>query len=307
MVGAEARCVTAERRRRGWRHALAALALLCAVWATQFVVHLLRVRDETALTHLAALRSEILLDPQTLRALPPDRDFDVAGDGSVLFASAGRLYEVPAGGGDAAALRLASRLDGFAFDRGGALLTVAEGFLGRIDAEGQAAEGHAVPGAPLPEGEARLSPSLRPGAVYLIVAHGEGSRLYRFFEDGGFQVLLDSARPLVAVADDRERVYAATATTIVRLTAERPELVFALPDAPDRAPIVSLAAAEDGTLLFSTADRLYAVRDRVAVSIVNDSGGALRVRDDRLYVLDARRALLYALSPMSAAMFRGAR
>jgi hypothetical protein len=291
-----------HRRSRWWCYPVGAVAILCAVWAVEWTVLSLRIRDETALTHLAALRSEILLDPETLRASPPDRDFDVAADGTVLFSVGGRLREVAAEGGDVAELPLSSTLDAFAFDRGGALLTIADGFLGRIDAQGRI-----VSGVPLPGGETRLWPSRHPAAVYLLASQGEGARLYRFFEDGGFQVLLESQRPLVAVADDREHVYAATATEIVRLDAKRPERIFAIDDAADRAPIVSLAAGDDGTLVFSTADRIYALRDGIAVSIVNDSGGALRSRGDRLYVLDGRRHLLYALSPLSADMFREAR
>ena len=267
-------------KRRWWRYAAVAVVLVCAAWAAEWIVQVVRLRDETALNHLAGLRSEVLLDPDTLRALSPlDRDFDIASDGSLLFARDGRLHEAMPDAGTAAALPLPAKLQSFAFDRGGPLLTIADGFLGRIDAQGQI-----VSGVPLPEGDARLSPSLRPGAVYLIAAYRKGSRLYRFLEDGSFQILLESDRTLVAAADDRDNIYAATGNMIR-----------------------SFAAGDDGLLLFSTDDKVFALRDGVAVSIVNDSGGILRVRDGRAYALDARRHLLYSLTPVSMAMFRGER
>lgn len=289
-------------KRRWWRYALAVIVLLVALWTAEWIVQIVRLRNETALSHLAGLRSDVLLDPETLRALSPlDADFDIAGDGSVLFASGGRVYEAMADSGAPEALPLPAKLQSFAFDRSGALLTVSDGFLGRVDAQGRI-----VSGVPLPEGDARLSPSLRPGATYLIAAYREGSRLYRFLEDGSFQVLLESDRPLVAAADDRDHIYAATARIIVRLADPKPVVIFKAPD-DAWGPIRSLAAGENGLLLFSTPDKVFALRDGVALSIVNDSGGALRVRDGRAYVLDAQRHLLYLLTPISSTMFRGER
>ncbi len=290
-------------KRRWWRYAAAAIVLVCAVWAAEWIVQVVRLRNETALNHLTGLRSEVLLDPGTLRALSPlDRDFDIAGDGSLLFARDGWLHEVMPDTAAAVALPLPAKLQSFAFDRGGPLLTVADGFLGRIDAQGQV-----VSGVPLPEGDARLSPSLRPGATYLIAAYRKGSRLYRFLEDGSFQILLESDRTLVAAADDRDNIYAATGSMIVRLADPKPVVIFKAPDDAAWGAIRSLAAGDDGLLLFSSDDKIFALRDGVALSIVNDSGGVLRVRDGRAYVLDARRHLLYSLTPVSMAMFRGER
>jgi len=56
-------------------------------------------------------------------------------------------------------------------------------------------------------------------------------------------------------------------------------------------------------VFIATADRVYAALAGNAVSIVNDSGGALRWRDGRLYVLDPIRRLVYALSPADRTMF----
>jgi hypothetical protein len=287
------RNATGSGKRRWRRYALAAIVLLIALWTAEWIVQIVRLRDEAALSHLAGLRSEVLLDPETLRALPPlDADFDVASDGSVLFASGGRLYETMPDSGATVELPLPAKLQSFAFDRGGALLTVSEGFLGRVDAEGRI-----VSGVPLPEGEARLSPSLHPGATYLIAAYREGSRLYRFLDDGSYQALLESDQPLIAAADDRDHVYAATGGMIVRLADPKPIVVFKVPDGAAWGPIRSLTAGEDGLLLFSTRDKIFALRDGVALSIVNDSGGALRMRDGRAY----------SLAPISSAMFRGER
>lgn len=292
----------AGRRRRFLAVMVGVIVACIAAFAVAMAVQIMRLREETSLTHLAGLQGEVLLDPAELRALAPlGADFDVAADGSVLFATAAGLHEAMPGGDTAAALRLPVTPDSFAFDRGGALLVTADGFLGRIGADG-----HAVPGVPLPDGDARLLPSLRPGAVYLIVTHRGGGRLYRFLEDGRYQVLLESDRPLVAATDDREHVYAATADMIVRLAEPQPVVMFKAPG--DEWPgIRSLAATDDGLLLFSTPEKVFVLRDGVALSIINDSGGDLRVRDGRLFVLDARRALLHSLSPASAGMFREAR
>jgi hypothetical protein len=47
------------------------------------------------------------------------------------------------------------------------------------------------------------------------------------------------------------------------------------------------------------------VKGLVAISIINDSGGALQLRGDRLYVLDQVRQLLYTVEPASSALFDG--
>jgi hypothetical protein len=156
----------------------------------------------------------------------------------------------------------------------------------------------------LPYDQARVAPSVRPGVVYLFGGAPQGAqRLYRFTDAGTLNVLLDSPEPIVAAADTAQDVYAATPRMVVKLGDTAPEAVFRAPDDPAWGPIVSIAAAPDGLLFVSTPKRVYAVFRRRAVSIVNDSGGSLRLSGQSLYVLDRGRGLLYALSPASPAMF----
>jgi hypothetical protein len=63
----------------------------------------------------------------------------------------------------------------------------------------------------------------------------------------------------------------------------------------------------DDLVLFSTRLRVYGLRDQAAVSIVNNGGGALRLRGERLYVLDSSRRLLFAVSPIAQAFAEPAR
>ncbi|MDE1940143.1 MAG: hypothetical protein KGI68_14065, partial [Alphaproteobacteria bacterium] len=65
-------------------------------------------------------------------------------------------------------------------------------------------------------------------------------------------------------------------------------------------PIRSLAVTADGVILFSTDAKVYALLGPNALSIVNNAGGTLRVRNGSLYVLDRQRKILFSLHPASA-------
>jgi hypothetical protein len=276
---------------------------LLALGAAFLAVDVLDDRAASAVAHLASLKLDIRLTPLSLRRL--DRvgeDFGVNGSGDVFVSLGGGFGQVGAGG---AGLRLAAAPGGtissLALDSAGHMLAVSDGYLGVLTSNPKSL--HALV---LPYEGARLAPSVRPGAVYLFGGAGGHQRLYRFTDSGGLAVLLDSEEPLTAVADTATDVYVATARRVVRLDRDGVRTVFQAPDDPAWGPLVSIALGPDGLLFVSTPSQVYAVLKRRALSIVNDSGGALRVRGDALHVLDRRRGLLYALSPATAAMFKGA-
>jgi hypothetical protein len=96
---------------------------------------------------------------------------------------------------------------------------------------------------------------------------------------------------------------AATASTIMRIKAGTPEILFRAPSDEFAGPIRSVAVAEDGVIIFATDTKVYALLGPNALSIVNDAGGTLRVRDGVLYVLDPHRKVLFSLVPASAKLF----
>jgi len=290
-------------RKRQWPRVVGiALALGFCAWLVSFAIQVAGAAKSLALSRLATLEVEYLLGPERLRAFHPlHRDFDIASDGSAVFGDGARLYALDKGSDVPVDLQLSDVPSSFAFDPEGAMLTIDAGYLGRLDDQGRPL--HAVP---VVDPQARLAASVRAGSVYLIASGDRDSRLYRFLDDGSYQLLLQSDRALIDATDASDGVYAATARTIVKVQWPQPAIVFKAPDDPNWGAIRALAASDDGLLLFSTDDTIYALRDGVAVSIVNDSGGALRWRDGQLYVLDDRRHLLYALKPATMAMFEGA-
>jgi len=110
--------------------------------------------------------------------------------------------------------------------------------------------------------------------------------------------------PITAVADNQHSTYIATATRIFRLRDQHLSLLLKAGEGEIGDSIISVTATpEDELVLFSTGSRVYALRGNTAVSIVNNSGGPLRLRGDKLYVLDRSRGLLYTLSPANGGHF----
>ncbi|MCX7041693.1 MAG: hypothetical protein NT117_03185 [Gammaproteobacteria bacterium] len=241
-----------------------------------------------------------LLAPADFPAGAIGEDFGVANPSTVAFMVGGRLSA--AENLDAAIPHVAwiqvqgEQPRSFALDADGALLAVTDAYFGLLDEQGKV--GQAVP---LPYPGMRLAPAQRAGAIYLFGGADGDWRLYRFLADGGLQVVLRADQPIVAVADSGKDIYAATAGVIMRIRPGTPEMLFA---APQGWQLRSLAVAEDGQVFFSTQDKVYALLGPNAISIVNDAGGSLRVRDGALYVLDPRRRLLFDLRPASSQLFK---
>lgn len=268
----------------------AAGALAAAAWD---------IRRQSELVRLGTLKVDYVLLPGAFTSLAPfGPDFGVGSEGTVFLRAAPGLAALDAGR-PPAVLKTVRPVDSLAVGKDGAVLTVSRGFLGTLGVDGEP-----VQGVPLPYDNARVAPSSRAGAAYLFEGAGDDFRLYRFFASGAYQVLARSDTPFVAAADSGDDVFAATASHIVKLSARGPQVLFQVPADAAFPPIVSIAVAEDGLVFFSTERKVYAVLGGSAASVVGDSGGSLRWRDGRLYVLDSRRRLLYAAHPADRSMFQ---
>lgn len=262
----------------------------------------LAVRNGTAVTAIGSARIEQMLGPRDFAALggPIGRDLGVTHGGAVVFQTGTALRVVdPARAPlpEVHAIAVSAVPDRFALDPSGTMLTVSGGYFGMLDENGDL-----VQGIPLPSPDVQLAPSVHEGATYLFGTSGGHHRLYRFIDDGTLQVLLESGQPIVAAADSETAMFAATSSAILRIKAGTPETLFTAPD-DFAGPIRSLAVTADGIVLFATDAKVYALLGPDALSIVNDAGGSIRVRDGSLYVLDPTRQLLFRLRPASAQLF----
>jgi hypothetical protein len=285
--------------RRFLLFALFAVAGYVAISVGYFAV---TQREAYAITRIRGLEIDHLLGPADINEAGNfGEDFDVTANSHVILRFADRLYQAGATEPVAPLAIKGAIPHSIAIDSSDTLLAVAAGYFGVLNADGEV-----VQGVPLPYDDARLARSVESSAVYLFGGKERNYRLYRFLEQGRFQVLLESDVPIRAVTDTRSAIYLATDSYIARLDTPTPRLMFRAPNEAGWGRIVSLAASDDDLLFFSTEKRVYAWHRGVALSIINDSGGALRVRGDKLFVLDHKRQLLYAAHPASRALFPGA-
>jgi hypothetical protein len=252
------------------------------------------------LTHLGSLRLDVRLSPPEFATVAPTADdFGVASDGGVFLSSGRGVVEVEPGDRPGLVLGAAETgPDSLAVGADDAMPTIAKGFLGVLGDDGQP-----VAGVPMLCDQQRVAPSARPGAFYLLCNKDGQGFVYRFLSAGTVEKLFATDTPLVAVTDTPGDVYVATPHLVLKLGEGGSRIVFQSPSDATFPPIVSIAASSDGLLFIGTADRVYVSVGGSALSIVNDSGGSLRWRNDALYVLDRQRGMLYALSPATTAMF----
>jgi hypothetical protein len=262
-------------------------------------------RDQTAVATIGTAHVEQILGPRVFDGLggPIGPDFGVTSAGAqppAVALSVGGVLRVEDSLDALPRTRkitvAASQPSSFALDTDGTMLAVADGYLGVLDQNGVVA--HSLP---LAFDGMRLAPSTRPGFIYLFGGANDDFRLYRLVADGTLQVVLQSKEPIVAAADNGDDIYAATPTRILRLKAGAPDILFKTPD-DFAGPIRSLAVTDDGMVIFSTDAKVYALLGPNALSIVNDAGGFVRVREGALYVLDPARKLLFRLTPASSSL-----
>ena len=81
--------------------------------------------------------------------------------------------------------------------------------------------------------------------------------------------------------------------TIGKSKEEWANLVLTTRSMPDEAPIQSIAVSEDGkTVYFSTSEKVYAIRGKIVVRVVDGIGGILRRWGDTLYLFNGKRQVL---------------
>ena len=290
---------------RTWQRAavgigIAAGLAFCVALAVGFCVAL-GDRDQTAVAVIGTAQVDQILAPRQFDKFGGviGSDFGVTGTPAIALSVGGVLRVVD----DLAAARprtrdvniTGSQPSSLALDPDGTMLAIADGYLGVLNQNGEI-----VHGLPLPYADMRLAPSSLEGFTYLFGGVGDDFRLYRFVADGTLQIVLKSDEPIVAAADGPDGIYAATASTIMRVKAGRPEILFKAPDEDFAGPIRSIAIGDDGAVFFATDTKVYVLLGPNALSIVNDAGGAIRVRDGALYVLDPQSKILFRLKPASA-------
>lgn len=289
---------------RPWQRAALGFSAIVAVI---FIVALIGVfrdaiadRDASAVAVIGTVEVDHILGPRDFDALGGaiGPDLGISGAPAVVLMAGGLLRAVDHLDSSRPRIReidiAGHQPKSFALDQNGAMLAVADGYFGVLNQDGQI-----VDGVPLPFSNMRLAPSSHVGAVYLFGGAQKDYRLYRFIDDGTLQILLETDVPIIAAADNEQSIYAATASTILQIKAGTPDVLFKAPE-DFAGPIRSLAVTADGVILFSTDAKVYALLGPNALSIVNNAGGTLRVRNGSLYVLDRQRKILFSLHPASA-------
>lgn len=294
MADAASPYVTSAARTGGrWRLALTAGAVVLAI-LTILVAGLAALDLRATRVSVAeGLDLRIQATPSAVARLGLVKtDFDIDGQGTAFFApSSGGLGAIDASGRPHRHGLDGKPLTSLALDQRGDLLTIAGGFLGRINADGSVLQA-----APLPYDDARLSRSVHGGAILLYGSYGGQWGLYRFWENGRFDSLLASPERIVAATDTGSAVYLATPGTIVRLGGDGARTLFRGPASADWGPITSLAVTLDGQVLFATPAKLWVLtRSGLAASLINDAGGQIRFRDGRIHLFDPRRRLLLSI------------
>lgn len=238
---------------------------------------------------------EYVLTPERCAGLggPPGNEFDVAADQGIVLANENGLLEITSSADGIQADRLAEQTpNSFSLDGQGSILSVTGQYFGQLE---NGAFSRAVP---LPYPNMRLMGSSVPGVAYLIGGQPPGpQRVYAFFADGTLQIEAEVPERVVAVADNQSAVYIATAHAIMRVTKDEIAPVFRTP--AELGDITSVAvAADDQALYFATAKETFVLSGLAAVALVQDLGGILRMRNDRLYVWSPDRQIMVAVSGM---------
>jgi|GEM_PF-4622489 len=294
--------MTKETRKKILRRC-GVVAAICVIYVVVEIALAAHGVRQITVAHLDSLKIEYLLSPLEFKGLGElTPDYDVTSEGVAVLSSADRLWGVTPAAGRASIADWGAEggvPTSLAVDEHDALLTITDGFLGALGEDGQL-----IRAVPLPFDNARLAHSSRAGAAYLFGGTTNNYRLYRFLEDGTLQVLLESSDEIVAAADFEQDIYLATATAILQLRPGHPAVLFKAPDVPEWGPIISLVASPERDLLFfATPSHVYALFKNVARSVIYDTGGMLRLRGDKLYVLDRTRGLLFIVKPASHQLF----
>jgi hypothetical protein len=293
MDGAKEIYATRKRRmKRAVRLALLALTIIVVYGLGKTAWLARELRTATAFSVREGIQVDRRLEAPELAALGTTLpDFAVTDDGSFVLSNGEALYEFGTNGASENRVNGAS-LDSFTVDADGTVLTIAGGFLGRLDATDRPVEA-----VPMPFAGARLAPGVTPGTALLYGRDTKSSRLYRVYSDGRFEVLLETADTIVAVAESRVAVYVATSGALLRIGGSEAPSALTL----DESPVLSIAVLADDAMAFvATRDSVLVWRGGAMRTLVKGSGGMLRTRDGALYVVDQPRGMAYVLRVQKA-------
>jgi len=226
-------------------------------------------------------------------------EFDVEPNGSVLVKSQGALLEIGSNGEGLAANPISDKApESFALDGQGTLLSISGQYFGQFE------NNEFSQLVPLPYPGMRLAASSLPGAAYLIGgSDASANRVYTFFADGTLQIEAEIPEPVTAVTDNSASIYLSSSQALFRVRPTGIETVIRLPE--EFGKILSVAAApDDKALYFATEHRTFVMSGLSAVALVQDLGGSLRFRNNKLYVWSPTRQILVALSGMQERLDR---
>lgn len=237
------------------------------------------------------VRLEVVLDQSVARlgdigALSPS--FDVSPSRFVLLADDQHLYLL-GWGGPVTLATLPGKLGAVAYTTDGLLLAIRERELDYVASTGELTTFFDVPNPNmgLAAGEHE--------SVYLFDRENASGRfgLYRLEPGRRLTKVLEAPQPIDDVTSGGGRVYFASSGAIFEATPGRPmRLVASIPGAPT-VRISSLATDERGErIYFSDGVVTYGITGKVPTIVSRTLGGTLRVRDEALIVLDAKRQLL---------------
>src|SRR5579871_745580 len=197
---------------------------------------------QIAIVAVKGVTVEHLLDPGDFMVLGGTIGDDLAvSPTTVILFAGGALRSLSR----SASARQVSKIAGglptsFALDtKDETLLTVADGYFGLLDEADQFTRS-----IPLPYSDCHLAPSIHPGIAYLFTGSDNHYRLYRIKEGGSMSILLETDTPIIAATDDANWTYAATASVILRIKQDRPDVLFAAPK--ELGSIRSIAATPMG-------------------------------------------------------------
>jgi len=277
-----------------------AILLIAVLWVWRLASN--RNDGATVVEPVAGVTIQYLLTPDRCGALGDSfsPEFDVMPDSGVVVANASGLLLLHVGPDGTEADRLAATApDSFALDGRGAVLSIIGPYFGQLE------DNEYSRAVPLPYDGMRLAGSSIPGAAYLFGGHARygnmepPNRVYGFYSDGTLQIEAEIPDPVVAVADNSQAIYLATAHEILRVSEKDIHLVMRLPE--QLGEITSIATqSDDKALYFATGKETFVVSGMSAVSVLRNLGGIIRMRNGNLYVWSPTRKIMVGVGGLQS-------
>ncbi len=256
------------------------------------------VKEEHRLSILKGLNVDYILTPENVISLPLpiDKCFEATLTGSIILRCGSQLIELEPSSDGTNAHKINvndSAPDSYTIDQDGALLTVSGYFFGQME------EASFSKVLPLPTLGMLVKTSIYPGTVYLFGGvKNENNRLYAIHRDGNFTIIVELPDPIVSVTDTKDIIYLATNNEIYSVSPKSVNVVIRLPENSD--PITSIEVSPDNEILYyATANKVFALHGLAALSIVNNAGGFLRLRGEKLYLWDSQQKILVCIGSLN--------